>query len=235
MILNPQHIHHVWKKAANQVTRNLYLQISVRHYQTTSRFIAGGGITMLIKQMSTVLNTFQAAYKNKASFFPKEQSPISDCLQHTHTQSFIYTFSLITWWFPSNARPSLSPHCHCLSRSSNLIPLDYILGAQSVFGQGVDPCLKKFSMTLEVSGHVCVCVCVSLLLSTVPNSRWIHQPLFSLHRHLWCHCKHKLCPQMKDQPGFVPLWGQTNSKYGQGYDLDHGVGWTLWWQQENLI
>lgn len=110
MILNPQHIHHVWKKAANQVTRNLYLQISVRHYQTTSRFIAGGGITMLIKQMSTVLNTFQAAYKNKASFFPKEQSPISDCLQHTHTQSFIYTFSLITWWFPSNARSSLSPH-----------------------------------------------------------------------------------------------------------------------------
>lgn len=42
---------------------------------------------MLIKQMSTVLNTFQAAYKNKASFFPKERGPVANCLQRT--QSFI--------------------------------------------------------------------------------------------------------------------------------------------------
>lgn len=42
---------------------------------------------MLIKQMSAVLNAFQAAYKNKAPFFPKEQSPVSDCLQQT--QSFM--------------------------------------------------------------------------------------------------------------------------------------------------
>lgn len=62
------------------------------------------------------------------------------------------------------------------------------------------------------------------LLSTVPGSRWIHQPLFSLHGHLWCHCKHKLCPQMKDQPGFVPLWGQTNSKYGQAMTWIMGLG-----------
>lgn len=222
MILNPQHIHHVWKKAANQVTRNLYLQISVRHYQTTSRFIAGGGITMLIKQMSTVLNTFQAAYKNKASFFPKEQSPISDCLQHTHTQSFIYTFSLITWWFPSNARSSLSPHCHCLSRSSNLIPLDYILGAQSVFGQGVDPCLKKFSMTLEVSGHVCVCVCVCLCCC----------PLCPTPAEFISHCF--LCTGIYDVTAnisFVLRWriSQGSCPYGvkQTANMDRAMTWIM--------
>lgn len=78
----------------------------------------------------------------------------------------------------------------------------------------------KLSMTLEVSGHVSLC----LWPSTVPDSHWIHQPLFSLHGHLWCHCKHKLCPQMKDQQGFVPLGGQTNSKYGQATTGIVGMG-----------
>lgn len=53
------------------------------------------------------------------------------------------------------------------------------------------------------------------LCPVCPTPTENHQPLLSLCRHLWCHCKHKLCPQMKDQPGFMPLWGQTNSKYGQ--------------------
>lgn len=63
----------------------------------------------------------------------------------------------------------------------------------------------KLSMTLEFFW----------LLSTVPDGHWIHQPLFSLRGHLWCHCKHKLCPEMKDQPEFVPSRGQSNSKCGQ--------------------
>lgn len=29
---------------------------------------------------------------------------------------------------------------------------------------------------------------------------------------------------MKDQPGFVPLWGQTNSKYGQAMTEIMGLG-----------
>lgn len=74
--------------------------------------------------------------------------------------------------------------------------------------------VQKLSMTLEFFS----------LLSTVPDCRWIHQPLFSLHGHLWCHCKHKLCPEMKDQPGVAPFWGQSNSKCGQAAAQIMGLG-----------
>lgn len=89
----------------------------------------------------------------------------------------------------------------------------------TTFWSGVWPrCVSlivwKLSMTLEFFSP----------LSTVPDCRWIHQPLFSLQGHLWCHCKHKLCPEMKDQPGFVPFRGQSNSKCGQAAARIIGLG-----------
>lgn len=110
---------------------------------------------MQMRQMSTVLITFQTAYKNKASFLLEEQRPVSECPQQPQN-CFIETGPLTSRWSLQGPVPTW--HCPC---SNHCNPISHFGSAAYCLAKAWVFVLKTFHDTGSFEACLCRPLCPS--------------------------------------------------------------------------